>query len=558
MKKLKLLVTASLLIGGCLFLSNTFNGAVTEAKAASSTFIPPETVTLNGKQYSVERAYYSDPITDGMYLFGGTGKNDEHYYVSSFDGSSRFDVSEDISDSQIFEIKLQDEKCAVLMDYEGEKSYLDLPSQKNTIAVQPFDSTSDDAYQWTINDLSVLSQSDLKYPDYNIGIESLKYDGYGLILNYNNTDTQKNNKPMFRAYKDIKTKYKTEGYSALQLYKVTDVQISSENYFSSQKTKSSLKLLGNTQDKSEYVDFEDALATNNNEDIELNQIAIATGLGDKGWNISGNSAYLTLYNNSTYELYFPKSENAFITLSNDSLVIDSITFKLNNKFIENYEIKAGNSVVSDYDKLQDNQYRFNFTGNVTSFTIANISDYNAYLVDGLTIEAHYSEISSASLRFGTNIPLDYYEKDASYGVIIADGTKIEDGDDLNSLFAESNTISVSDYIAYLKEQGISAYQAAFESDEIAYVATPNSTVALDETDPNAKYAQFAVVIDGLLEHMDRTFAAVCYMEYEGQLYLMKEARHSINSVVDAYLADEETMSKLTDNSIAILNALNAM
>ncbi len=74
MKKLKLLVTASLLIGGCLFLSNTFNGAVTEAKAASSTFIPPETVTLNGKQYSVERVYYSDPITDGTYLFGGTGK----------------------------------------------------------------------------------------------------------------------------------------------------------------------------------------------------------------------------------------------------------------------------------------------------------------------------------------------------------------------------------------------------------------------------------------------------------------------------------------------------
>ena len=111
---------------------------------------------------------------------------------------------------------------------------------------------------------------------------------------------------------------------------------------------------------------------------------------------------------------------------------------------------------------------------------------------------------------------------------------------------------------YLKQQNISAYQAAFTSDEIAYVATPNSTVDLDETDPTAKYAQFALVIDDLLEYMDRTFAAVCYMEYEGQLYLMKEARHSINSVVDAYLADEETMSKLTDNSVAILNALSAM
>ena len=558
MNKLKLLVTASLLIGGCLFLSNTFNGAVTEAKAAGSTFIPPETVTLNGKQYSVERVYYSDPITDGTYLFGGTGKKDEHYYVSSFNGSNRFDVSENISDSQIFEIKIQDEKCAVLMDYDGEKSYLDLPSEKNTIAVQPFDSTSNDAYQWTLNDLSVLSQSDLEYPDYNIGIESLKYDGYGLILNYNNTDTQENNKPMFRAYKDIQTKYKTEGYSALQLYKVTDVQISSENYFSSQKTKSSLKLLGNTQDKSEYVDFEDALTKNNNEDIELNQIAIATGLADKGWYIDGKSAYLTLYNNSTCELYFPKNEDAFITLSNNSLVIDSITFKLNNKYIDNYEIRVGNNVVSDYDKLPDNQYRFNFTGNVTSFTIANISEYNAYLVDGLTIEAHYSEVSSASLRFGTNIPLDYYEKDALYGVILADGTKIEDGDDLNSLFAESNTTSASDYVAYLKQQGINVYQEPFADTEIAYVSTPNSSIALDETDPNAKYAQYALVIDGLLEHMNQTFAAVCYMEYEGQLYLMKEARHSINSVVDAYLADEDTMSTLTDNSVAILNALNAM
>ena len=39
---------------------------------------------------------------------------------------------------------------------------------------------------------------------------------------------------------------------------------------------------------------------------------------------------------------------------------------------------------------------------------------------------------------------------------------------------------------------------------------------------------------------------------------IKNSRSIDLALVDAYLADEETMGKLTDNSVAILNALNAM
>ncbi len=438
------------------------------------------------------------------------------------------------------------------MDYDGEKSYLDLPSKSNTIAVQPFDSTSDDAYQWTINDLSVLSQSDLKYPDYNIGIESLKYDGYGLILNYNNTDTQKNNKPMFRAYKDIKTKYKTEGYSALQLYKVTDVQISSENYFESLETKTSLKASGTIKQQDvTAIDFNtydvSSGLTYGPEDIENKLKTI-----DDGWSVAGNGVEIEEHNG----IKFAMQSQGYITFSNNNKKFSSVSVTL--KYIDDLEVTTEeNKTPIKPIKLKGDSYIFNFNEPTSSFTIKNIYDGYANLTDAIIInESPLAEMDNLSIRFGTNIPMDKFVKEASYGIIIADGTKIAEGADLNNLYNGSPT--AEDYVTYLKQKSISAYQMAFASEEIAYVATPNSTVALDETDPNAKYAQFALVIDDLLEHMDQTFAAVCYMEYEGQLYLMKEARHSINSVVDAYLADEEIMGTLTDNSVAILNALNAM
>ena len=336
------------------------------------------------------------------------------------------------------------------------------------------------------------------------------------------------------------------------------IELTEENYFESLSTQTSIKATSETViDKKTFsVDLVGISSSGNklfSDSDFVNQLSdVMFGNDSEDWKVSFEKK-------SSHAPGFYKSGSNLRLYENDSLTfsningISSITLTETNDGGFDILNNEGQVLYSETGKITNKTYNFDECKSII------IKANGSIRISKLEFETYGNVISpkEVSLRFGANIPLDHYvSTDVSYGVIIADGAKIAKGADLNKLYNGSTT--AADYVTYLKQQNISAYQAAFTSDEIAYVATPNSTVDLDETDPTAKYAQFALVIDDLLEHMDRTFAAVCYMEYEGQLYLMKETRHSINSVVDAYLADEEIMGTLTDNSVAILNALNAM
>lgn len=522
MNKLKLLVTASLLVGGGIFALSAADG-VTSAKAEnvndvslySFTEINSQEELISGANYIIGSysAAISEESINGTFLTGSMNNN-------------RLSETNDLSSATILTLeKVDDAYTMSFTDSTGTTKYIS-GINFNNAALN--DNNSDSSSKWKVSfedNLAVFCN--VKYSD--------RY------LQYNSSSK------WFACYKQ------SSNQKNLKLFKVESNNISNEEYFESQATKTSIKSNGVVAGNVETYQIDLNNYQIQSGGLNLKDINNVTNyfFGDEtsGWNVSftdggtptrmwtdntlrvytDGSITFTNLNEKIYELKFSVGKNNL-----------SITDDKNNSF----KCVQGENVIS----FNEGTSTIKFSANGTT----EIKDIIEFTVGKIT-----ASVENVSLRFGANIPLDHYvSTDVSYGVIIADGTKIDEGADLNNLYNGSTT--AEDYVTYLKQKSISAYQMAFTSEEIAYVATPNSTVDLDETDPTAKYAQFALVIDDLLEHMDQTFAAVCYMEYEGQLYLMKEARHSINSVVDAYLADEETMGKLTDNSVAILNALNAM
>ncbi len=517
MNKLKLLVTASLLVGGGVFALSAADG-VTSAKAAES---------------------------NREYIYDFTSFDDFSTWNSSYKervvNSENFGVADLPSAEITFDSANKQSQTIDNMPV-TKGSPITFALKEEGFIVKSFTLT---CKQWNTKKQTITAKYSTDGLSFS-NIENLSSDSF--LLNSGDISSY--------SCKWIKFLFSSQsnqiGIESLKITLQEENQLTDEKYFETLETKTSLKASGT-------IKQQDVTA------IDFNTYDVASGLTygpedienklkttDDSWSVTGNGVEIEEYNG----IKFAMQSQGYITFSNNNKKFSSVSVTL--KYIDNLEVTTEeNKTPIKPINLKGDSYIFNFNEPTSSFTIKNIYKGYANLTDSIIInESPLAEMDNLSIRFGTNIPMDKFVKEASYGIILADGTKIAEGSDLNKLYNGSTT--AADYVTHLKQQNISAYQTAFTSDEIAYVATPNSTVDLDETDPTAKYAQFALVIDDLLEHMDQTFAAVCYMEYEGQLYLMKEARHSINSVVDAYLADEETMSKLTDNSIAILNALNAM
>ncbi len=540
MKKLKLLVTASLLVGGGIFALSAADG-VTSAKAAEAN-----------REYIYDFTSFDDFSTW------------DNSYKERVVNSENFGVADLPSAEITFDSANKQSQTITNMPV-TKGSPVTFALKEEGFIVKSFTLT---CKQWDTKPQTITAEYSVDNLNFDTFEPNLSSDNFvidsGDISSYSATELQFT----FSSQKN------QIGIRSLSITLSGVDEISSEDYFNSLSTKTSLKASG-------IVDRnirEQEISLNNftvsempNSKIEntnyyVNIDDIGSNISELFWNdLSDEWNILNEDGDGTKNRLWQNSDNDV------SLRIykgGKIKFTRLDEKIYNLKLDISKGTITIIDDMNNkysasaNNGNINFENGTQSVTLMVPKDTkdNVYVENDIVFGVGLisTRINSASIRFGTSIPMDKFVKEASYGVILADATKIDGDDNLNSLFDESNTSSAFDYVAYLKEQGISVYQEPFADKEIAYVATPNSTVALDETDPNAKYAQFAVVIDGLLEHMDQTFAAVCYMEYEGQLYLMKEARRSINSVVDAYLADEEIMGSLTDNSVAILNALNAM
>ena len=586
MNKLKLLVTASLLVGGGIFALSAADG-VTSAKAAEAK----SDIGIELSDGTYKLGLYQQQLKKYIYL---NGQMDGYYAASTDNFSDAADVKIDVIDSEAltFTMQLDDGKYIGAVksgNHNNIKLNLDNPfewtfsSDTHLISGMCGDT---EIFIGNYSDFDTFSLSDISYstnPSNNLAHLYSKEAGtvtislnYGMNLEHSKTFTGNMFEPVtlpsdvnpeIEGY--ILTWYTTENFAVGTEFDISQpitedvslyakyIELTKENYFESLSTQTSIKATSETViDKKTFsVDLVGISSSGNKlfSDDFVNQLSdVMFGNDSEDWKVSFEKK-------SSHEPGFYKSgsnlrlyENDSLTFSNDNGIFSITLTETNGKGFEILN-NEGEVLYSEAGEVANKTYNFDECKSII------IKANGSIRISKLEFETYGNVISpkEVSLRFGANIPLDHYvSTDVSYGVIIADGAKIAEGADLNKLYNGSST--AADYVTYLKQQNISAYQTAFTSDEIAYVATPNSTVDLDETDPTAKYAQFALVIDDLLEHMDQTFAAVCYMEYEGQLYLMKEARHSINSVVDAYLADEEIMGSLTDNSIAILNALNAM
>ena len=585
MNKLKLLVTASLLVGGGIFALYAADG-VTSAKAAEAK----SDIGIELSDGTYKLGLYQQQLKKYIYL---NGQMDGYYAASTDNFSDAADVKIDVIDSEAltFTMQLDDGKYIGAVksgDHNNIKLNLDNPfewtfsSDTHLISGMCGDT---EIFIGNYDNFDTFSLSKISYstnPSNNLahlyskeaGIVNISLN-YGMNLEHSKTfignmfepiTLPSDVNPEIDGY--ILTWYTTENFAVGTEFDISQpitedvslyakyIELTKENYFESLSTQTSIKATSETViDKKTFsVDLVGISSSGNKyfKDIGDKLAALMFENESENWKVSFNQ-------NSSNNPGFYKTDSSLrfytddiLTFSNDNGIFSITLTETNGKGFEILN-NEGEVLYSETGKVTNKTYNFDECKSII------IKANGTIKISKLEFETYGNVISpkEVSLRFGANIPLDHYvSTDASYGIILADGTKIAEGSDLNKLYNGSTT--AADYVTYLKQQNISAYQAAFTSDEIAYVATPNSTVDLDETDPTAKYAQFALVIDDLLEHMNQTFAAVCYMEYEGQLYLMKEARHSINSVVDAYLADEETMSKLTDNSIAILNALNAM
>ena len=612
MKKIKLLITsAALLVGGGLLSFSANNIIKANAAIVGSENTPMLTQVTDMNSFKsgdyvigniVDDNFIGD-YTNSKYTFVKSSdarlltfteisSDDSGIYFTIFDTEENFFLGYDKSTNFTKLTAVKDDSGYWYVDI-GSDGKIKIISKKDDTRAILYRNGSDASSKRfaPYADSNVKNNDEYTYPYiYYLSTDSIEvtlHYGDGLVENYsiksgttlqelldsNNVKYEKENYRFDGWYYDSEgkemfdTSVSIEESAEVYAHYTSHDDLFGAEYFSEINTKTSLKATREISKSNVEIDFEKLGYTSADSNADLvgdnkTNNSSKFGLSSSDWNViadkgNGNAPS---FKNDSHELRLYRENK--ISFTNLNGFVENFVLKMSQEpkylkiSVEGKEIMPqindSGYLLYDFSNLDTNTFEISSTATGTG--TSNRLD----LEKGFYIMSDITTISNVSIRFGTSIRMDKFVRDSSYGVILADGTKIEDGDDLNSLFAESNTTSASDYVAYLKQQGINVYQEPFADTEIAYVSTPNSSIALDETDPNAKYAQYALVIDGLLEHMNQTFAAVCYMEYEGQLYLMKEARHSINSVVDAYLADEDTMSTLTDNSVAILKALNAM
>lgn len=147
-------------------------------------------------------------------------------------------------------------------------------------------------------------------------------------------------------------------------------------------------------------------------------------------------------------------------------------------------------------------------------------------------------LTDASLRFGANVSMEYYDETAKYGLIL--GNNLED----TSIKAKLNNEATAEDFA--TANGL----VAIENTSVAFVDGNGTEVE----QASATNYQFATVLTGMVTHLSDKVTAAAYMEYDGKLYLMDETTYSLKTLAQKYLDDQ----LVTDpDGIGLLEAIIA-
>ena len=187
-----------------------------------------------------------------------------------------------------------------------------------------------------------------------------------------------------------------------------------------------------------------------------------------------------------------------------------------------------NGTISKHIEVNAQSIKFTFTGSTTfnTFTITYES-----LVDGYIP-------SDASLRFGANVSMEYYDETAKYGLIL--GNNLED----TAIKAKLNNEATAEEFA--TANGL----VAIENTSVAFVDGNGTEVE----QASATNYQFATVLTGMVTHLSDKVTAAAYMEYDGKLYLMDETTYSLKTLTQKYLDDQLVIDP---DGIGLLEAIIA-
>ena len=145
-------------------------------------------------------------------------------------------------------------------------------------------------------------------------------------------------------------------------------------------------------------------------------------------------------------------------------------------------------------------------------------------LDSLTVyySASTYTVTDASLRFGANVSMEYYDETAKYGLIL--GNNLED----TAIKAKLNNEATA------KEFATANGLVAIENTSVAFVDGNGSEVE----QASATNYQFATVLTGMTTHLSDKVTAAAYMEFDGKLYLMDETTYSLKTLAQKYLDDQ--------------------
>lgn len=179
--------------------------------------------------------------------------------------------------------------------------------------------------------------------------------------------------------------------------------------------------------------------------------------------------------------------------------------------------------------------------NGTSFVLESTGKKQARIYSFIV---HYTadlpayKVADASLRFGANVSMEYYDETAKYGLIL--GNNLED----IAIKAKLNNEATAEEFA--TANGL----VAIENTSVAFVDGNGTEVE----QASATNYQFATVLTGMATHLSDKVTAAAYMEYDGKLYLMNDTTYSLKALAQKYLEDQ----LVTDpDGIGLLEAIIA-
>lgn len=243
--------------------------------------------------------------------------------------------------------------------------------------------------------------------------------------------------------------------------------------------------------------------------------------------VKGDSNVSAVWGDNTGIRFYQKDTLTFTAA--DGVLITSIEYEWGNT---DGELSVNGEVVEKNGTTEINGTSFvlESTGKkharIYSFIVHYTADLPAY------------KVADASLRFGANVSMEYYNETAKYGLIL--GNNLED----TAIKAKLNNEATAEEFA--TANGL----VAIENKTVAFVDGNGTEVE----QASATNYQFATVLTGMTTHLSDKVTAAAYMEYDGKLYLMDETTYSLKTLAQKYLDDQLVIDP---DGIGLLEAIIA-